>query len=212
MSRHFPSFSPIFEAGTLYLAFLHLHGSELPAAFAFVRNACASSVRPANEIKSLLEEVGWREHLVAAAAILTNKDLVNEVADDLWRTFDTGSWVSPQLAVVASLRDPQFAVKARVRIRSGCPQDTKSLDALLPLERHVVEGPASTVERSAKSLSALVYLVGLSLEDKGWLTQELQRDETRCLLAQDADFGGRIAENWLTNLRQQSNDLGIEII
>ena len=90
-------------------------------------------------------------------------------------------------------------------------QDTIRIDELPSIERHVVAGPASNSERSAKGLAALLYLVGLSEQAKSWLTQELQRDQIKQLLKQDEDFGGRIAEKWLINLRLKSNDLSLTI-
>jgi len=211
MNHNFPTFSPIFERGTIYLGFLHFDSEDLHEAVAFIRDACINSKNLSGEIKALLAEDGWREHLLAATAILTQKNLPSDTNKELWRAFDKGSWVSPQLAVIAWLRDSDFETNARVRIRNGCPQDTTSIDRLPPLERHVVAGPSNKSERSAKGLSALVYLAGLSEKAKDWLTQELRRDEIAQLLDHDEDFGGKIAERWLANVRLKSKSLGLQI-
>jgi hypothetical protein len=211
MNNPFPTFTPIFEKGTISLSFLHLYSDDLSDAFAFIRNACENSKNVSNEIMSLLAENDWRPHLVAAAAILIQKKLPSKVYENLWRAFDKGSWVSPQLAVVAWLRDSNFEVSAKQRIHNGCPQNTKQIDELSPIERHVIAGPASNSGRSAKALAALIYLVGLSEGANGWLMQELQRDEIKTLLKQDEDFGGTIAEKWLSSLRLKSSNLGLEI-
>jgi hypothetical protein len=211
MKNNFPTFSPIFDRGTIYLGFLLFESNDLNEAVSFIRDACSKSKNPSSEIMSLLFENGWREHLLAAIAILTQKNLSPEICRELWRAFDQGSWVSPQLAVIAWLRDPNFGSNAQARIRNGCPQDTTNIDLLPSIERHVAAGPTSNSQRSAKGLSALVYLIGLSEKAKGWLTKELKRDELARLLNQDEDFGGKIAEKWLANVRLKSKSLGLEI-
>lgn len=209
MSNDFPTFSPIFQEGTLYLCFLHFESFDLPQAVTFVRDACERSKNVSGEIKSLFADAGWREHLVAGAALLVQKSLNREMADNLWCAFDKGSWVSPQLAVIAFLRVPEFARNAKRRIRDECPQDTTVIDQLPPLERHVIAGPPINSERSAKGLSALVYLVGLSENEQAWLAQELLRDEIKQILEHDLDCGGIITEKWLMRLKLKSKSLGI---
>jgi hypothetical protein len=129
----------------------------------------------------------------------------------LWNAFDKGSWVSPQLSVIAFLRDPAFETNAKERIKKGCPQDTTSIDRLPPLERHIIAGPPINSERSAKGLSSLIYLIGLSEKTKDWLAQELRRDEIMRILKSDLDCGGKIAEKWLNNLKSKSKALGLRM-
>ncbi|HEX5222138.1 MAG TPA: hypothetical protein VFZ59_21465 [Verrucomicrobiae bacterium] len=210
MSDDFPTFAPIFGKGTKYLTFLHFDSDDLQEAIALVRDACARSKKLQDEVIALLSENGWREHLLAAVAILTVRNPSKEIAHELWQTFDRGSWVSPQLAVVAWLRDLDFEVRARERISSGNFQDTTKIDCLDPLERHVIAGPSTNAERSAKGLSALVYLIGKSVNAGGWLANEMRRSEIKSRLAHDVDFGGKIAETWLGRVRLNSSALGLE--
>jgi hypothetical protein len=80
MSNEFSTFAPIFENGTLYLGFLHFESDDLPQAVALVRDACARSKNPSEEIESLLTDDGWREHLVAATALLVREELSCNIA------------------------------------------------------------------------------------------------------------------------------------
>jgi len=86
---------------------------------------------------------------------------------------DKGSWVTPQLAVAAFLRDPMFADHAQECLRSGCLIDASACAGLPALERHVSTGPAGTVERSAKTAASLVRLLEPLPHQPDWLTTEL---------------------------------------
>jgi hypothetical protein len=100
----------------------------------------------------------------------------------LWQAFDAGTWVSPQLAVAAFLRDPRFAEQARTRI-----VDTFS-------------------EYSSKSLAALVALCQLMPATTEWLEAAFT-DEVRRKAAIDSwDRGDEIAVDWLGDIRDALND------
>lgn len=78
--------------------------------------------------------------------------------DALWRAFDSGRWVSPQLAAIAFLVDEHFEAHARMRIEAGCPVNRERLEGLDWIARHSAAGPGSFVSHSSKALSALVAL------------------------------------------------------
>jgi len=74
-------------------------------------------------------------------------------------------------------------------------------DSLPPLgqemaKRHTEQGPDGPVERSAKTLSALVYLCSLRPECEPWLDQCRADPTLRRLLAVDLHHGDKIAEEW----------------
>jgi hypothetical protein len=66
--RDFPSFLPTFGLETYYLALLHL---ENPEALEVAAECLKASPDPESEIKAMLDQHGWREDLVAGAAMLS---------------------------------------------------------------------------------------------------------------------------------------------
>jgi hypothetical protein len=102
--------------------------------------------------------------------------------ETLWPTFDRGTWVTPQVAVAASLRDPQFEPEARRRIIGWCSPG---------LER-----------RDPKALSALIYLCRLRTSDPAWLAELTSEAGIQAALSQDQlrDQGDQKAERWLERL------------
>jgi hypothetical protein len=115
----------------------------------------------------------------------------------LWRSFDRGSWVMPQLAAVAYLADPEFAARARTRIEHGCPLDRSRRDALSALQRHVFVGPGGFGSRSGKGLNSLIYLSSLRPAWSSWLQPLAGDSELQRIRAEDFDHGDQIAARWL---------------
>jgi hypothetical protein len=210
MNNTYGAFAPVFATGTLYLSFLHFASNDLPEAMHAVREACSGPTALA-DLKQFAEEQGWREHLILCAAMLADKSIVQDLTLHLWRAFDRGSWVSPQLAVTAWLRDGQFNAEARRRIESLCRVDTRAIQQMPPMERHVVAGPGTDEERSAKGFAALGYLSRLSIESSSWLPRVLGRPEMAALLQKDCDCGDKIAEKWLSSVRSRAALLGIDL-
>jgi len=98
----FPAFEPLFTAYApvpLYLELLNLNrGSE--DATALLRKLLAENSDLTPQIIALLDESNWRPQLVGASAIGLGS--ANEPSlTALWRAFDSGSRVSPQLAAIA---------------------------------------------------------------------------------------------------------------
>ena len=207
MSINHNSLSQIFKTGTKYLSLLHLDSDDTREVFLFVKDACGKSPDPVSEIKSLLDGDGWREHLVGACALLVREDLAVSLKDVLWKAIDVGSWVSPQLAVTAWFRDPDFLTNAKHRIERRCQQKTTEVPIMSSLMKHVVAGARSHRDKAIKTFSALVYLLGLLPTSEFWLREQLQAQDAKEMLAADIDGGCRIAQNWITNLKAKSSIL-----
>jgi hypothetical protein len=118
----------------------------------------------------------------------------------LWDAFDAGSWVTPQKAVAAYLRDPDFSGQARTRVQARCPIDVSRLTTYDPLERHLAFGRAGPLERSAKAASALIYLLNL-FGPSDWLKTELASPDLTALMAAGWDHASVIAKAWLESLK-----------
>src|SRR6266446_2089749 len=100
----FGVFSSLFDPEPRYMDFLNLDPRQSKLAVSRVVECCHSSSDPFLDIACLLDEENWRPHLVAAVALSVLG--YNRVAfTKLWNAFDAGSWVTPQLAVVAYLCD-----------------------------------------------------------------------------------------------------------
>lgn len=110
------------------------------------------------------------------------------------------TWVTPQRAVVAYLRDPDFLDQARVRLLAGRPVNASRLTPRSPLERQVACGPTGAPERSAKAVSALIYLFTLGGPSE-WITSELASPDLLTLLSADSDNASSIAEAWHGSLK-----------
>jgi hypothetical protein len=200
VDKDFGIFDPLLKGTVVYLKLLHLDGSE---AVSLVMKCCASVSNPYEDICRLLRQINWRSHLVAAVALATLPGST-EANYELWNAIDKGSWVTPQLAAVAFLRDPMFACRARVRLRSGCPVDALHATKVSAAERHSSTGPGGSVERSAKTAASLVALVGL-LRETDWLVVEAASADLMNLLDKDVDSSGMIAERWLRRLTGNSS-------
>jgi hypothetical protein len=201
-------FSPLFNSQPGYLNFLHLDTRSSKPAVSRVIECCRSSSDPFLNIQCLLEEGNWRPNLVAAVALSVLG--YNPAAfTKLWAAVDAGSWVTPQLVVVAYLRDPDFRGQARIRLEARCPVVTASSIPTDALERHIAFGPAAPTQRSAKAASALIYLLKL-LGSSDWLTAELLSPDLTALLSQDRDRASLIAESWLKSLKTVLNSLDIK--
>ncbi len=198
MPDDFGVFAPVFESPFGYLRLLRLHSTECVDALRLVRDCALKDVGCADML-ALLDEVNWRPTLVAAvAALFVPQDARLRAA--LWRRFDAGCWVVPQLAVVLSMTDPEFANEARRRLEARCPLDASGLQALSMAERHSAEGPAGGMLRSAKAAAALQAVVSGLVPPPGWLAAVLASPEHQALVSSDMDGGGRIAVEWALRL------------
>jgi hypothetical protein len=205
----FAVFSPVFVSEPGYLDLLNLGPRAAKQAVSLVAECCKKSEDPYQEIGRLLDETDWRFHIVAAVA-LSVLGYDGPTFIKLWGAFDAGSWVTPQLAVAAYLRDPSFSENARARIESRCPVNPSRLISMSPVQRHVAAGPAGAGERSAKAAACLVYLAGLHGQVE-WLTSELSSPDLETLLSEDLDRAAIIAQEWLAQLKRTLKALAIKV-
>src|SRR2546423_1828177 len=101
-----------------YLVLLHLGGKETQVVLRQIRDKMRASTDQNDYVRRRFTYSNWRGHLISAVAMLLAADHDNLPVTDLWNTFDSGSWVAPQLAATASLVDKQFVQQARRRIEA----------------------------------------------------------------------------------------------
>ncbi|MBN8422175.1 MAG: hypothetical protein J0L73_24890 [Verrucomicrobia bacterium] len=204
MPGDFGVFAPVFESAHGYLALLRLSSADCVDAVRLVRRCASADVDRADEL-GLLGDLNWRPTLVAAvAALFLPPD--PRIATALWRRFDAGSWVVPQIAVVLSEVDPDFLTEARRRLEAHCPLDCAELQSLAMAERHTAAGPEGSAARSAKAAGSLQAVVSSLTPPPGWLSAVLASPDHQDLVSSDMDSGGRIALEWsgrMKDLRQQ---------
>jgi hypothetical protein len=150
--------------------------------------------------RALFDDADWRPHLVGGLALLLMDDPSADV-DNLWEAITRGSWVLPQLVVVAYLVDATFPARVRNLVENGCKVSPPS--GLSPAERHSATGPGSAVQRSAK-LAASLACVGRRVPSLSpWLDEVCTTPPFDALLAQDVDDAPGIAVRWLNALERQ---------
>ena len=210
----FGIFAPVFEplAGLhpipAYLELLNLERNAKDSV-SLVTHCCRSVSDPYKDIGRLLVDQNWRPHLVAAVALSVS--VFNRNAfDQLWFAMDAGSWVTPQLAAAAFLRDPAFVERARERLASGCKVVVRQEPGLTPQTQPVGRVPVGSDPRSAKLAASLVGLAKLCPQRPDWLSAQLQSPEVQDLLSKDVDNSGDIAQRWLSELREMLLSLGVK--
>lgn len=199
----FPAFQPMFERAEdvpvpIYLTLLNLgNGSEL--AVTILRRILEGDTNLTPQIVALLADFNWRPQLVGAVAM--GLGAANEESRAaLWQAFDSGSWVSPQLAAIAFLVDENFEALSRLRIEAGCPINPINRELLEGLDwpvRHSAAGPGSFASHSSKALSSLADLCQRLPATHAWLDPILMREDIQQSIKSDYDGGGRIATGWL---------------
>jgi hypothetical protein len=200
-------FSPVFSSGG-YLALLHLDSPDAKSVVSSVVKCGQASRTPHRDIARLLDESNWRPHIVAAVAVAALR-YDPQSMQQLWVAFDSGSWVAPQLAVAAYLRDPNFCELAKRRILTGCPLKSSRLTSLRPLQRHVAAGPSGARPRSAKAAASLIWLASRLAPTPDWLAAEQSSRDLVTLLAEDVDQSALIAEHWFEKLQAHLEVPGI---
>ena len=198
----FPSFRPMFEKAdgapiATYMELLDL-GVNSKSAVTKMRQLLQSNRDLTSEIIALLEDINWRPQIVAAVAMGLSKKYALSCCDALWKAFDSGSWVLPQLAAVAFLVDSDFQKQARLRIEAGCPINSDRLQGLDWTVRHNAAGPISFDAHAKKALSSLASLSRL-LPNAEWVDPLLSSEEIIQAIKDDRENGGGIATRWLDN-------------
>lgn len=192
-----------------YSSLLHLTPPCAQEAVSAVVKCCQASDNPYREIVALLDQLNWRLQIVAAVALSALK-YEDTSMTSLWAAFDLGSWVIPQLAVTAYLRDPDFLGHARVRIALRCPLDPSPLLSATPIERHIAAGPAGGRRRSAKAAASLVQLVSILRPTPYWFAKDRLSPDLIALLSEDVDRSAQIVENWLSRLKSLLKVVGTQ--
>jgi hypothetical protein len=208
--NRFGAFGKLFESDS-YLALLHLGTQDARDAVSSVVKCCQSGKNPHAELARMLDDANWRGHIVAAVAVSALRHDSTSL-NALWSALDSGSWVSPQLAVAAYLRDPAFSELAKTRLSAGCPLSPSRMSSMTSVQRHVAAGPSGARLRSAKAAASLLHLAGLRRPLPDWLAPVSTSRELVELLAEDVDRAGQIAENWLGNLQSLFRVLHVEYV
>lgn len=184
-------FAPLFDDGH-YLSFLNLNQPDeaIAALRAIVANG--GPVLETNVVAILDPALaGWRPQLIGASAMLLGATTPATLAA-LWRALEQPSWVSPQLAVTAYLRAPDFETRARARVESLCRVDASELRAR--------RGSDFPDFEDGKQLAALIAL----LEQRGppdWLAPLEASRAAQAVLAASRDDGASHALHWLGRVR-----------
>jgi hypothetical protein len=200
------SFSPLFH-GIDYLTLLNLPPAA-SSAVVTIGNVVRQNPNHRESVLALLRDPDWRSHLVAAVAVLLSPARV-DLCPAVWEAVDKGSWVSPQLAVVLSICDPEFVGSAKGRIMTGSP--VVPVELASPLEQHVVAGPGAPSARSAKNLAALLYLVRTIPGESQWAEAIGQAPEVAQVLQSDRDAGDKLAAYWAAALRERFAELRLSL-
>jgi hypothetical protein len=198
-------FLPLFvQEGTNYLPLLNLPPEAAPAIL-FIADVVrgTSDYRP--RVLALLNDPGWRLHLVGAIAVLLSDDRA-AYSDALWSALDRGSWVAPQLAVVLSRCDPQFVVNAKERIVAGCPVTPVDY-GLTEHESYVVMGPDGSFERSAKAIGALLEILNTISAEAEW-ADRVSRDPG---LQRFLPYSVKHATHWAGELEKRFSELALPL-
>jgi len=194
-SGSFGPFEHICRSGGSW-ALLGMGSTAAVAVLNAIGGIVGSAVNHPLYVNRLLEDRNWRGHLIAMAAALVSPDAASHVSA-LWRCFDRGSWVAPQLAVSLSCSDTGFAVNARLRIVARCP----ILD-----DDGFFRGQTQRV--SAKNLGSLLRVLAYVPGQASWAASQLQAPDVRELLKADYDAAGEIVEWWFDAARARFRESG----
>ncbi|WP_394845435.1 hypothetical protein LZC95_51440 [Pendulispora brunnea] len=187
----FPSFAALFPTSPRsgeprYSSLLGCSPADAAQSVQAVRDAVARSGEHVDaEIHELLADRNWRVQVVGAVALLI-AGLNRRRKAELWAAFDRGSWVSPQLAAVGHLIDPDFDARARERI------DT----VIERVRRDVESGIESVDDWLAKATMALVQLCEWRETAASWIRERTENEMLQRIAARDVDKGGFIAQHW----------------
>lgn len=171
-----------------YLSFLNfnIHASSSEAVRAL--KSVAEDDAWEKDSFHLLEDPDWRSHLSVAVSFYFFGGCRKSFLDPLWRTVEKGSWVSPQLMVVLSQCDSEFAARLEQLVARGVqPNSTGS-----PLADHVSMGPGNELSRLGKIAAAC-----RGLQELGVISlPESLREKLRILAEYDFDRADEIAKSW----------------
>ena len=197
-SENFGPFDVICTSGG-YLSLLDMRSGEAARVLTMIAEIVRSVDDHPRYVNRLLDDRNWRGHLIAIAAVLVSAETARQVSL-LWRCFDRGSWVAPQLAVSLYCSDPGFAAEAKRRILARCPID--DADGFFG---------GQTRDVSAKNLASLLRVMTYVPGDTRWTASELDGHDVRELLRADRDGAGPIVERWFDAARARFRELGRDL-
>lgn len=202
------SFIQLFDKEVLYLSLLKLRNAE--KAILTVQKAIQESTNLEKEIKILLEDIDWRPHLVACTALLMihSTNFIN----DLWKTFDRGSWVNPQLAVVAYFYDNNFSQNAKERLDKRCLIQFELTEPISTLEFHIATGGSGSDQISRKSMASLMALCATIPSLVSYISELSTSEDVKKMLEEDWDKAELLTQEWLREITLCFNKLGIILI
>jgi hypothetical protein len=176
-------FSPLFDELD-YLTLLNLPPAASSAVLS-ISNLIGQNPNHQEDVLALLRAPDWRLHLIAAVAVLLSP-VRDALYPALWDAVDSGSWVSPQLAVVLAICDPEFVDGAKQRILAGCP--------VVP-----------------HTLAAFLHLVRTFPDEARWAETIVHTPEVAHVLQSDRDASGVLAARWAAALQERFADLGLSL-
>lgn len=138
----------------------------------------------------------WRDHLSAAVSfyLCPHHHDHPPILTALWGALERGSWVSPQLLVVLSQRDPDFSAKLERLLTRG----VRPKSAGHPMLDHVVQGPGNDDSRLGKVANAALGLAAEGL----WRSSREVETRARELAVHDYDQADEIAASWFQSLQR----------
>jgi len=173
-----------------YVDLMYMGSSNVTQVLTSIDAILRSTAAAPRHIERMLLNRNYRDHLVAAAAILLSHEPA-AYASHMWATFDRGSWVAPQLAVSLYYSDGNFAEEARRRIVARCPIDDSD---------NFFRGHTSVP--SAKNLASLLQVLNSVPAKASWVASERQAKDVQTLLEADIDSAGTIVEWWSDRARK----------
>jgi hypothetical protein len=194
-SESFGPFEAICRSGG-YLALLGMKSADAAAVLTAISGIVSSTVDHRLYVNRMFEDRNWRGQLIAMAAVLVSTEAAGD-ASALWRCFDRGSWVAPQLAVSLYCSDPGFAERAKSRIAARCP----ILDDDEFFRGH-------TRHASAKNLASLLRVVTYLPGETSWAAAQHRAHDAHELLEADYDASGQIVEWWFDAARARFRESG----
>jgi len=161
-------------------------------------------------IRALFESADYSAQVIGAFACLVKPD--PESLGCLWKAIDGGTWITPQLAVVAYLTDPEFAARAQARIEARCPISPP------PLEDETVHDE-STGAQAAALLPAMMAASLLALCERSpalapWAAAAREEPEIAAMLASGSigQHLQRFTLDWLDKIGAILRDAGIRLV
>lgn len=201
-------FKSLFDERCLYLTLLNLV-DDADEAITRIQLAIRESENPKEHALLLLREPNWRSPLVGIITALilgSDSDLVFRI----WRSFDSGSMVEPQLSVGAYFLDPQFTENAvhrvefarRLRPHPWTPEELRTCP---------IANPPISIQRSGRAMATLLALLEMIPELESWCADQRAAPEVQALLKEDLHRSDQIARGWKGSIAEYFGKFGVPL-